>query len=124
MKTKVTTELSPFAAKMLSAFRELPEVRVAHPCGGFTTDDVLSHLGEVFASETLVNDAIDELEGVKLIRCHGFDAEEEVTCYGVLTERVESSSFSQSSPTELQRVEATEPPRFELGLSSQKSYDL
>jgi hypothetical protein len=79
------SKLTPFAAKMLDALRRLTKDREAHPCGGFTCDDMLLQMGQPFADEETRHAAIDELVDAALIRSAGFDDEDATgVCYEFL----------------------------------------
>lgn len=80
-------ELPPhqsLADKMLRALRYLTKEREAHPCGGFTIDDMAWQAGELFAEKSDTYEAADDLIKAGLIRFVGESGEE--ICYALREE--------------------------------------
>lgn len=74
--------LSELAAKMFRALQQLTKEREAHPCGGFTTDDMQWRMGTAFTPAETLHEALDELETAGLIRCAGEDENDAIgICY-------------------------------------------
>jgi hypothetical protein len=77
--------LSLFADKMLVALKRLTSECEAHPCGGFTTDDMQWRMGLAFTPEETLWAALDELTEARLIRYCGDDDKDAIgTCYEIL----------------------------------------
>lgn len=80
--------LTPLASDLLRALKLLEAGYQAHPCGGFTTDDMQWRLGIAFTLESDLTAAIEELEEQKLIRYAGFDESDGIGhCYEVVNTR-------------------------------------
>jgi hypothetical protein len=77
--------LSPFADKLLAALQRLTNEREAHPCGGYTTDDMQWQMGRAYTPEVVLWAALDELTDARLIRYCGDDDEDAIgACYEIL----------------------------------------
>lgn len=82
---RLVVHLSPFAERMLKALQRLTIEREAHPCGGFTTDDMQWQMGMAFTPDETLWCALDELTEAGLIRHCGDDEEDAIgTCYEIL----------------------------------------
>ncbi len=74
--------LSPFAQKMLNALQRLTKGSEAHPCGGFTTDDMQWRMGTAFTPQEVLDAALEELVIARQIRYAGHDDEDAIgSCY-------------------------------------------
>lgn len=80
----VVPSLAPFAERMLAALRLLTKESSAHPCGGFTTDDMQWRMGVAFTDSETLWGALDELERSGLILFAGEDETyENGVCYAL-----------------------------------------
>ena len=78
-------KLGGLAARLFASLQKLTRDREPHACGGFTTDDMQWCMGTAFLSQKSLDEGIELLSQLGVIRYAGYDEDDGIGhCYEIL----------------------------------------